>query len=45
MPSEADATMKQGMPWSIKGVEASARDAAKDAARRAGMTSANGSTP
>ncbi|WP_146140166.1 SEL1-like repeat protein [Alsobacter soli] len=30
--------MKQAIPWSVKGVDANARDAAKDAARRAGMT-------
>jgi localization factor PodJL len=30
--------MKQGMPWSVKGVDTNARDAAKEAARRAGMT-------
>jgi localization factor PodJL len=35
MPSNA---MKPGVPWSVKGVDLSARDAAKDAARRAGMT-------
>ena len=35
MPSGSGA-MK--MPWSVKGVDAQARDAAKDAARRAGMT-------
>src|SRR4051794_39698221 len=32
------ANMKQAIPWSVKGVDANARDAAKDAARRAGMT-------
>ncbi|MCP8940004.1 hypothetical protein NK718_15870 [Alsobacter sp. SYSU M60028] len=30
--------MKQGVPWSVKGVGPDARDAAKEAARRAGMT-------
>lgn len=30
--------MKQAIPWSVKGVDANARDTAKDAARRAGMT-------
>ena len=30
--------MKQAMPWSVKGVNSDARDAAKEAARRAGMT-------
>ena len=30
--------MKQAIPWSVKGVDSTARDAAKEAARRAGMT-------
>jgi localization factor PodJL len=30
--------MKQGIPWSVKGVKPEARGAAKDAAHRAGMT-------
>ncbi len=30
--------MKAGMPWSVKGIEPEAREAAKDAARRSGMT-------
>lgn len=30
--------MKQGMPWSVKGVDTDARDAAKEAARLSGMT-------
>ena len=32
------AEMKPGVPWSVKGIEPEAREAAKDAARRAGMT-------
>jgi localization factor PodJL len=30
--------MKPGMPWSVKGIEPGTREAAKDAARRSGMT-------
>src|SRR5262249_6555751 len=30
--------MKPGIPWSVKGIEAETREAAKEAARRAGMT-------
>ena len=30
--------MKPGIPWSVKGIDAETRDAAKEAARRAGMT-------
>jgi localization factor PodJL len=30
--------MKPGIPWSVKGIEPEAREAAKDAARRSGMT-------
>ena len=30
--------MKPGIPWSVKGIEPDAREAAKDAARRRGMT-------
>ena len=30
--------MKPGLPWSIKGIEPDAREAAKQAARRSGMT-------
>ena len=30
--------MKPGIPWSVKGIEPEVREAAKDAARRAGMT-------
>ncbi len=30
--------MKPGIPWSVKGIEAEAREAAKYAARRSGMT-------
>lgn len=30
--------MAQSMPWSVKGIDPDARDAAKEAARRAGMT-------
>ncbi len=30
--------MKPGVPWSVKGIESEAREAAKDAARRAGLT-------
>ena len=30
--------MKPGVPWSVKGIEAEAREAAKFAARRSGMT-------
>jgi len=30
--------MKPGVPWSVKGIEPKAREAAKDAARKAGMT-------
>jgi localization factor PodJL len=30
--------MKPGMPWSVKGIEPETREAAKDAARRSGMT-------
>src|SRR6478609_751851 len=37
-PSKTSVDMKQAIPWSVKGVDANARDAAKDAARRAGMT-------
>jgi len=32
------ADMKPGVPWSVKGIEPQAREAAKDAARRAGLT-------
>lgn len=30
--------MKPGIPWSVKGIDQEAREAAKDAARRSGMT-------
>jgi len=30
--------MKPGIPWSVKGIDSDAREAAKDAARRRGMT-------
>jgi localization factor PodJL len=30
--------MKPGMPWSVKGIDPETREAAKDAARRSGMT-------
>ena len=30
--------MKPGMPWSVKGIDQETREAAKDAARRSGMT-------
>jgi hypothetical protein len=30
--------MKPGLPWSVKGIESDAREAAKEAARRSGMT-------
>jgi localization factor PodJL len=30
--------MKSGIPWSVKGIEPGAREAAKDAARRSGLT-------
>src|ERR1043165_948105 len=30
--------MKQSVPWSVKGVEADARETAKELARRSGMT-------
>jgi localization factor PodJL len=30
--------MKPGIPWSVKGIDAETREAAKEAARRAGMT-------
>jgi localization factor PodJL len=30
--------MKTGTPWSVKGIEPEAREAAKDAARRSGLT-------
>jgi localization factor PodJL len=30
--------MKPGIPWSVKGIEPETREAAKDAARRSGMT-------
>src|SRR5215212_7792517 len=30
--------MKSGIPWSVKGIEPETREAAKDAARRSGMT-------
>ena len=30
--------MKPGIPWSVKGIEPDAREAAKNAARRSGMT-------
>ena len=30
--------MKPGIPWSVKGIEPEAREAAKLAARRAGLT-------
>ncbi|MGE3830707.1 MAG: peptidoglycan-binding protein [Parvibaculaceae bacterium] len=30
--------MKPGIPWSVKGIDSQAREAAKDAARRSGMT-------
>ena len=30
--------MKPGIPWSVKGIEPEVREAAKHAARRAGMT-------
>jgi len=30
--------MKPGIPWSVKGIDQQAREAAKDAARRSGMT-------
>src|SRR4051794_20511236 len=38
MPSDTSASMKQGVPWSVKGVGPDARETAKEAARRAGMT-------
>lgn len=33
--------MRSGVPWSVKGIEPEAREAAKQAARRAGMTLGN----
>ena len=30
--------MKPGIPWSVKGIEPDTREAAKEAARRSGMT-------
>ena len=30
--------MKPGIPWSVKGIDPETREAAKDAARRSGMT-------
>ena len=33
-----DVEMKPGIPWSVKGIEPDAREAAKQAARRSGMT-------
>ena len=30
--------MKPGIPWSVKGIEPETREAAKEAARRSGMT-------
>ena len=30
--------MKPGIPWSLKGIEPEVREAAKEAARRSGMT-------
>ena len=30
--------MKSGIPWSVKGIEPDVREAAKDAARRSGLT-------
>ena len=30
--------MKPGIPWSVKGIEQQAREAAKQAARQSGMT-------
>jgi localization factor PodJL len=30
--------MKPGIPWSVKGIEPDVREAAKQAARRSGMT-------
>ena len=38
MPPQTSATTKPGIPWSVKGVDLETREAAKDAARRAGMT-------
>nr|WP_293861387.1 hypothetical protein [uncultured Alsobacter sp.] len=38
MPSGSGGAVRQTMPWSVKGVDADARETAKEAARRAGMT-------
>ena len=35
---ESETGMKPGIPWSVKGIDSQAREAAKDAARRSGMT-------
>ena len=37
-PEKANIVMKPGIPWSVKGIGSDAREAAKDAARRRGMT-------
>lgn len=35
---KVEADMKPGIPWSVKGIDSEAREAAKHAARRSGMT-------
>jgi localization factor PodJL len=35
---QVETQMKPGIPWSVKGIEPETREAAKDAARRSGMT-------
>src|SRR4030088_3801032 len=37
-PNHADAGMKSGVPWQVKGVRRQARETAREAARRSGMS-------